>query len=78
MVYVRNCPSSFTRLVFNTMILDAFFMTSGTSLVVRFDTFCGQKKAHQSELLIGQCAASVGSVIGILCAIEVTLRFRNV
>jgi len=26
------------------MILIAFFKTSGTSLAVRFDAFCGQKK----------------------------------
>lgn len=73
-----NCPSIFKRLFLNTMILIAFFLTRERSSAVRFDTFCGQKKAHRSELLIRRCAASVGSVIGILCAIKVTLRFRDV
>ena len=78
MSYVRKLSANLHRLFLNSMILIAFFLTSGRGLAVRFDTFCGQKKAHRSELLIRRCAASVGRVIGILYAIEVTLRFRDV
>ncbi|ENT08004.1 hypothetical protein C001_02832 [Brucella sp. F5/06] len=78
MIYVRELSVNLQEIVSQHYVLIAFFMTSGTGLAVRFDTFCGQKKAHRSELLISRCVASVGRVIGILYAIEVTLCFRDV
>ncbi|AAN33567.1 hypothetical protein BSS2_II0352 [Brucella suis bv. 1 str. S2] len=44
MIYVRELSVNLQEIVSQHYVLIAFFMTSGTGLAVRFDTFCGQKK----------------------------------
>jgi hypothetical protein len=77
MIYVRKLSVNLHEIVSQRYDFDRVFLTQKAAWLSGLIRFA-DKKAHRSELLIRRCAASVGSVIGILCAIEVTLRFRDV
>jgi len=60
------------------MISIGFLSNGGIVRPVRLDTFYGRKKPTEVSFVVRQRAVLVSRVVGILCALEITLRFRYV